>query len=129
MLCPICSTALMSKGDSECRCPGCDLPVMTEASAASSGMTATQPSQAAIDEYESEAKEYTSLEEMKKEYDLNNKRRDEISGKLGERMLKGWTLLNASCDNESCNGTPLVGKISDSSISECVCCETVYVNM
>jgi hypothetical protein len=37
--------------------------------------------------------EPTSLEEMKREWDLKNKSREGISGKLGQLMLTGWTML------------------------------------
>jgi len=33
----------------------------------------------------------TSLEEMKRDYDVKNKRRDLISGKIGEKLLQGFT--------------------------------------
>jgi uncharacterized Zn finger protein (UPF0148 family) len=49
-----------------------------------------------------------TLEEEKREYDLNNKKRDLVSVKLGEKMLSGWTLLAAVCPFPACYGTPLM---------------------
>jgi len=81
------------------------------------------------DEYESpemEVKGFTSLEEMKKEYDKKNKARDAISAKLGERMLSGWIMLNRVCENDQCSSTPLMCKSSDKAHMECVACGTVW---
>ena len=38
-----------------------------------------------------------SLEETKKEWDRMHKRSDDVSAKLGEMMLSGWTLLGSLC--------------------------------
>jgi len=81
------------------------------------------------DEHESpemEAKGFTSLEEMKKEYDKKNKSRDLVSAKLGERMLSGWIMLNKACENDQCASTPLMCKSSDKARMECVSCGTVW---
>lgn len=68
--------------------------------------------------------QHESLEEAKKEYDLRNKRMNSVSGKLGEKMMAGWTLLGVICPSESCQGTPLMrhgtGPMS------CVACEKEY---
>jgi hypothetical protein len=51
-----------------------------------------------------------SLVEAKKEWDLSRKKRDQISAKLGERMLEGWALLGDECPNETCLRTTLMRK-------------------
>jgi uncharacterized Zn finger protein (UPF0148 family) len=66
-----------------------------------------------------------SLEEMKMEYDRKHgKARESISSKLGERMLKGWTLLGTPCPNENCPGTPLMSNKGGPML--CVGCERSY---
>ena len=38
-----------------------------------------------------------TYEEMRKEYDTKNKALNDVSSKLGQRMLQGWTMLGTSC--------------------------------
>lgn len=68
---------------------------------------------------------FRSLEGAKKEYDQQNKYREEVSNKLGEKMLSGYAMLSTICPLESCRGTPLVrlpGKPM-----ECVSCSREYM--
>ena len=139
-LCPICTSALMSKGN-QMHCPGCNSDVFTEEEARISGKLNGSASQVRAlsspisdestqndsnSDYESEAKGFTSLEEMKREYDRKNKARDAVSAKLGERMLSGWIMLNRACEKEGCWSTPLMCKSSNREHMECVSCGTVY---
>jgi uncharacterized Zn finger protein (UPF0148 family) len=82
---------------------------------------------------------FESLEEKKKEYDLYNKKSNDISNLIGEGMMKGWALLGDICPDITCNGTPLmktkagkgeIGKISINTIpigsKYCVSCNNIY---
>lgn len=60
------------------------------------------------DEDEDEGSAPCSLEEMKKEYDLTHRRREEVSAKMGDKMLAGWTMLARTCPRPECQGTPLM---------------------
>lgn len=140
--CPICTSALMSKGENM-RCPGCDMPVMWDydlpeeivrehenkksppkapeialASAASIAKDTLEDDQ--LDDIDFPS----SFEEMKKDYDQRNKKRDVVSGKLGEMMMTGWTLLGTSCPCDSCAGTPLMSRKGDPMI--CVSCDKKF---
>lgn len=97
--CAICHAVVVSKG-SQMQCPQCELPIRIE-----SAETSNPPEVVPIEE-----EVPRSLEEQKREWDRSRKRSDEISSKLGERMLGGWTLLGESCPLPSCNGTTLVSK-------------------
>jgi hypothetical protein len=48
------------------------------------------------DEYDDDER-IGSLEETKKQWDKEHKRSDDMSAKLGEKMLEGWTLLGSLC--------------------------------
>lgn len=67
---------------------------------------------------------FKSLDEAKKEYDRQNKRMNDVSGKLGEKMLAGFVMLSTVCPVPECRGTPLVRK--GTSPMQCVSCETDY---
>lgn len=67
---------------------------------------------------------YASLEGAKKEYDLQNKRMNAVSNKLGEKMLAGFSMLSTVCPLESCRGTPLVRQ--GTAPMQCVCCDSEY---
>ena len=54
--------------------------------------------------------EAVDLEDINKSFEATRKKRDEVSAKLGEYMLKGWALLGDSCPLQGCEGTPLVSK-------------------
>lgn len=122
--CPICHTALLSKSDA-IRCPGCDLPVMKEGAnqtvsdAVPAVVQVAEPSNVVV-------QEPSSFEEMKKEYDRRNQRSNQISAKLGEKMLQGWTMLAESCiDFDTCGGTPLM-KDPKAGAVVCLSCNKEY---
>ncbi|KAF8640012.1 hypothetical protein AX17_001256 [Amanita inopinata Kibby_2008] len=57
---------------------------------------------------------------------------DRASQEIGNRLLRGWTMLSDECPNPNCNGIPLVrppkaGGGKDIR-KECVVCGTVYVD-
>jgi uncharacterized Zn finger protein (UPF0148 family) len=133
--CTICKFPLMGKGG-DLRCPGCDMKVVYD-----EGQSNSQPppppapktSNTEIDEeddedfYDEDDVDFpASLEEMKKEYDLKNKKTKDVSAKLGEKMLAGWVLLGDICLNEGCRGTPLM-KSKTSPDMMCVGCDEWYV--
>ena len=134
-LCPICNSALLHlKRTGEIHCPGCDMPVVSEGAVSAnpskfsigpSPVQNASPQPLAEAKGEEEAQVFHSLEEMKREYDTRKSRSQDVSGLLGERMLNGWTLLGASCEEIECNGTPLMSK-PKSDLMECVKCNAVY---
>lgn len=140
MTCPICNTAIMSKAG-RMHCPGCDVPVMTQAEAEllacekklsarnpadNNPPVAGQQSQLAeVDEYATDDKgPFKSLEEEKKKYDLQRKKTDLISAKIGEYLLLGYTLLGAECPRSSCERIPLMQKVGEKPY--CVSCEKYF---
>lgn len=145
--CPLCTTPLMFNNKSEeCRCPGCDMPVMTESAAqsaniqyaASSASTSSPQAESKCSSNNSgnrspdkskndSAMGFESLEEMKAEYDRKQKARESVSSKLGDRMLSGWTLLGTTCEKEACKGTPLMSQASEPKKLLCVCCDEIFV--
>ena len=117
------------------RCPSCDLPIKRERdiSAEAKAISTSQfedvdgdDDNEGLDEedfcssgpdegfsevargWEDSVSAPSSLEEMKKEYDLKHRRREEVSAKMGEKMLAGWTMLAQTCTNPACAGTPLM---------------------
>jgi uncharacterized Zn finger protein (UPF0148 family) len=79
--CPICTSALFSKGD-VMRCPGCDLPVMFENSLTKLSTTLNGAQAVTVTAEEKQAaivEEPTSFEELKKEYDTKNIDRNLVS--------------------------------------------------
>lgn len=130
MSCPICNTALLSKGE-HTRCPCCDLPVLLEKDAPTEGnyTTADHVSPNAAESkttstVDMPVSEPTSFEELKKEYDLKHKRKNAVGEKLGEKMISGWTMLANSCPKGECNGTPLMSCRGGPML--CVCCDSEY---
>jgi uncharacterized Zn finger protein (UPF0148 family) len=138
--CPVCHTALLSKGGN-LRCPACDLPVVTQAAFGNMSATTeslpTPPAEIKSQNYEIQDDYYNqyatgadpkthhqSLEQEKKAYDAMNKKMDQVSNKLGEKMLSGWSMLSTVCPNDSCRGTPLVRQPDGPMM--CVACETQY---
>lgn len=136
--CPICNTALLSKGEN-LRCPTCDCAVVTEASQAAmqSVTSSSQKASAGAVEHKFEIEDdyyqyaasghvqHESLEEQKKEYDAKNKaRNNEVSDKLGAKMLAGWSMLSTICPQEGCRGTPLMRLGSGPML--CVACDSEY---
>lgn len=134
--CPICNTALLSKGEN-LRCPTCDCAVVTEANQAAV-QNATQLQHISVvpqqrfeiedDYYQYAASgnvKHQSLEEEKKEYDSKNKaRNDEVSDKIGTKMLSGWSMLSTICPQEGCRGTPLMRLGTGPML--CVACDSEY---
>eukprot|EP01036_Dinobryon_divergens_P024321 gene24321-32758_t len=117
------------------RCPSCDLPIKREKDVSEDAKAASAASQFDDDEGdgdgldeedfcssepeesssgvgrgwdEDEGSAPCSLEEMKKEYDLTHRRREEVSAKMGDKMLAGWTMLARTCPRPDCRGTPLM---------------------
>ena len=143
-MCPICTSVLLQKGN-QCHCPGCNMDVMFEQEARESGrftglppppqvaatvrVPAPAPEEEEEEEYElaEEPQGFSSLEDMKREYDKTNKVREAISAKLGERMLSGGIMLSRVCENPACASTPLMCKASDRTLMECVACSTSWV--
>lgn len=118
ILCPVCNSALLSKKD-DMFCAGCELTVMLESDSRCSNFkdAAVDGIKSVIendyftdesDDYFLEDAPFKSLEEVKKEYDKHRGKKNEISAKIGEYMLKGWALLAEECPNESCGRTPLM---------------------
>lgn len=131
--CPICATAVMSK-NGNMRCPKCDLPIISESnldvtqkvftenpvkpSSSSVSRTATDENATAAPPLPNST--FKSLEEAKREYDKKNRReQDNVSGLIGQYMLKGWTLLGAQCPK--CVSTPLMSQQGGSRY--CVLCK------
>lgn len=129
--CPLCNTALMSREEAW-RCVKCDLPVLREKE-----MTAEQREwksergqkkdavEKELENSHAESKlplppsSFVSLEDAKKEYDRKNrKKQDEVSSRIGERMLQGWRLLGTQC--ATCETTPLMSH--DNGPRFCVLC-------
>eukprot|EP01038_Epipyxis_sp_PR26KG_P008006 gene8006-10850_t len=124
--CPICMTALLSKVD-KYHCPGCDMPVMFECELSSIPHDEDKSLQLPVceDKPPQDLRIPNSLEDVKRDYDLKNKNRNEVSNKLGEKMLSGWTLTGQLCSQSSCEGTPLM-RINKGPWL-CVRCENEYV--
>jgi uncharacterized Zn finger protein (UPF0148 family) len=132
--CPICSTTLLSK-DKHMRCPGCDMPVVMEAEPAHSAQPPKAPtvpddykSTKVIEEVASEpVDEPKTYEELRKEFEAKKQRSSQVSARLGEKMLEGWTMLGESCPNAiSCEGTPLM-KDPSSELMHCVNCHQRFL--
>lgn len=135
--CPICNTALLSKGEM-LRCPSCDMAVVKESEhqkiVTGVEKLPTPPSIAEAkfeiedDYYQyaaiNPAEKFQSLNEAKKLYDLQNKRMNDVSNKLGTKMLEGFSMLSTVCPGESCRGTPLVRLAAGPMV--CVCCDSEY---
>lgn len=60
-------------------------------------------------------------EEDKVEIKKANERRDKATKKIGEKLLQGWTMLNATCPKENC-GIPLMGDKKDGHMW-CLACD------
>lgn len=116
--CPICATAIMSK-NGKMRCPKCDLPIVLESSLEATQQIFTEnpvktssqapPSSnsATATSSASSGSSFQSLEGAKREYDKQNRQKqDTVSGLIGQYMLQGWTLLGAQCP--TCETTPLM---------------------
>ncbi|KIM21365.1 hypothetical protein M408DRAFT_29619 [Serendipita vermifera MAFF 305830] len=52
---------------------------------------------------------------------------DRASQEIGNRMLRGWTMLADECTNNSCFGIPLVRSPGPNPVKECVICGHRYV--
>ncbi len=133
--CPICHTALLSK-DNQMRCPGCDMPVVMEGQISSKEekVNEVEPSTNTLISHSTPVEEEeevvvdvpTSYEQLRREYEEKNKKSNQVSSKLGEKMLQGWTMLAESCpDFDQCGGTPLMKEPSTGSIL-CVSCNREY---
>jgi uncharacterized Zn finger protein (UPF0148 family) len=116
--CPICNTAIMQNKSGEMKCPFCNLPIRTESDSNASSYSSTPPvreieppKNTAYDgvkhQYASEEKNsYQSLESAKREWDKSRQRQNDVSTKIGEYLMLGWTLLGAEC--QTCQGVPLM---------------------
>ena len=65
-----------------------------------------------------------NYEDLRKQYENKNSKRDKISMKLGELMLVGWTLLAEICPDPACNSNPLM-RLRDGPM-KCVSCEREF---
>ena len=93
MACPICKTPLMSKGELM-RCPHCDLPVVTELPEAEKAFLNSNQNQVEkvsnkveedVVEEDSHVSEFCEPIGRSK-----TKKLDNVSSKLGQKMLMGW---------------------------------------
>ena len=67
-----------------------------------------------------------SYDELRAEFEnSSSKKRDNVSAKLGEYMLKGWTMLGTSCPIPDCVGTPLM-KNRKNDVMTCVSCDRTF---
>ena len=142
--CPRCNTPLISKKGGDMICCGCDATVVPESqspsaskltapTSSSSSSTVSAAMQMAVDEFEGGnvnsfaegAVPPQSYEEMRREYDANNKARDAVSSKLGTYMLQGWAMLGTLCPVDKCRGTPLMKKKGEEMML-CVSCDRKY---
>lgn len=121
--CPVCNTALMESKVGEKQCPSCNLPVVMEKDAPKSQEITSVPSTAAPENVVPQKQTY---DEMRAEYEKSNKRRNEISSLIGQKLLMGWTMLENSCpDMEKCRGAPLMRERADLP-AKCLCCERSF---
>ncbi len=134
--CPICNTALLSKNEL-LRCPTCDLAVVKEADQqkyTNEQASVPNPPKVAEAKFEIEDDYYQyatnvpakfeSLNDAKKLYDQQNKKMNQVSDKLGAKMLAGFSMLSTVCPNEECRGTPLCRQGSGPMV--CVCCDSEF---
>ncbi|KAI7834082.1 hypothetical protein BX661DRAFT_176610 [Kickxella alabastrina] len=71
-------------------------------------------------EYELEPDVTTDESSEAKERNERREQRDSVSDKIGQLMLKGWTMLGESCPNSHCLGVPLVR--DHDGVQMCVSC-------
>ena len=120
----------------ELRCPGCDAEVRYEREVPKDELNSTVDSDSydkcsdIIDDSPplstpASTSPTKTYEEMRKEYEAKNKTLNDISSKLGQRMLQGWTMLGTSCPKPDCRGTPLMS-LNGQSLMECVSCDEGY---
>lgn len=129
--CPICNTALLSSKTGEMMCPGCNLPVKDERSTASEIRMCVDAIDDNVDNGTDDSDNMDSLSVSSFDngrivsYETTNNHLNDISGKLGEKLLKGWTMRAESCLNTLCRGTPLMQENSSAPLL-CVCCNGQY---
>lgn len=122
LCCPICNTALMESRAGEKQCPSCNLPVMTEKD------QAVKPPSTVV-EQEKVAPDVKpvreSYDEMRARYDNENKKKNQTSNLIGQKLLQGWTMLELSCPEANCGGTPLMREAPETP-SWCASCDKFY---
>ena len=136
-ICPICNSALLSKGK-QMHCPGCDMEVVYETSSQARDYTEVASSKLPpppkpstesspkVSDLTTDSKEGKfNYEEARKEYSKKNGNLDAVSKKLGERMMEGWTLLGQTCTDSGCRNTPLMRDRRGFMI--CVSCNVEYI--
>lgn len=126
--CPICSTALLSKDDNM-RCPSCDAPVLTESQVEINNRLTNVISfgeEKKCEIVNDDLLEPKLIYELNKDIQDLKSKRDDISSKLGQKMLLGWTMLGETCPNELCRGTPLMKEGSHGTMI-CVGCDSKYI--
>lgn len=140
-VCPICHAPLLSK-DGNMLCPGCNVPVRMENDLST---TYNVPESllghderkvdvpAVVEEVELSTPIAPivpqSMEELRREYDLRNSRRNRVSDLLGQHLLRGWIMLQQCCPRlEQCNGTPLMRETSEGPLL-CLSCSTEYLSI
>ena len=125
MSCPVCNTALMSKAG-RFHCPGCDVPVMTEAEAAFMAQENAKKTGVNVDtNAASKETPVKSLEEEKKAYDLQRSKSNMLSSKIGEFLLLGYTLLGDECPRAGCGRIPLMQQ--KGAKPYCISCENHFM--
>jgi uncharacterized Zn finger protein (UPF0148 family) len=120
LTCPICNTALMENKSNEKLCPFCNVPVVMEKDIDRSEINFED--EGVTIEKELPRKSY---DELRAEFEKSNKRRNEVSNLVGQKLLMGWTMLEQSCAHIDCNGTPLMRE-KQSSPAICLCCNSQF---
>ncbi len=116
--CPICNTALLSNRSGEMICPGCNVPVKDERSISVQFPSGKETRTVDCDD--------VNLDNELFNYSSTAHRLNDISGKLGGKLLKGWIMRAESCPEVACRGTPLMQENGDKPMI-CVCCNAEYI--
>jgi uncharacterized Zn finger protein (UPF0148 family) len=108
-------------------CPGCNLPVKDERTTVHSNIESMPPVDGHVNDEEEEEDSDSLFESSSRivTYESTNNRLNNISGKLGEKLLKGWTMRAESCLDASCRGTPLMQESAGKPLL-CVSCGEEY---
>lgn len=135
-VCPICHSPLLSK-DGNMLCPGCNVPVRMENDLSSSYVVpeiSLGREERKVDLPIAEVEQAPapiipqSMEELRRDYDIRNARRNKVSDQLGQHLLRGWIMLQQCCPQLECNGTPLMRETADGPML-CLSCSTEYISI
>ena len=122
LCCPICNTALMESRVGEKQCPSCNLPVVTEKEQAMKGPVAVVDEEKVTPDVKPVRESY---DDMRARYDNENKKKNQTSNLIGQKLLQGWTMLELSCPEVNCGGTPLMREAVETP-SWCASCDKFY---